>query len=131
MADERLRNSRNTRKTASRAAITSVRLARPVSGPTSGRKPLPIASKPPGRSPTVAPSSTTSVRPRNSSMLDSVTMNAGMPTYATQKPCHAPIAAPSARHRMTAMGHGMSHLVIMIAATAPTKAATEPTDRSM
>ena len=64
-------------------------------------------------------------------MLDSVTMNAGMPTYATQKPCQAPIAAPRSRQITTARSHGMSHLVIMIAATAPTKAATEPTDRSM
>ena len=32
-------------------------------------------------------------------MPASVTMNAGMPTYATQKPCQAPIAAPSARQQ--------------------------------
>ena len=64
-------------------------------------------------------------------MLDSVTMNAGMPTYATQKPCQAPIAAPSARQRITASTHGMSYFVIRIAATAPVNAATDPTDRSM
>ncbi len=58
-------------------------------------------------------------------------MNAGIPTYATQKPCQAPITAPSTRQRITASGHGMSHLVIMIAATAPVNAATDPTDRSM
>ena len=108
-----------------------VRLCRPVSGPISGRKPLPIFLKLVGRPPTVAPSRTTSVRPRKSSMLDSVTMNAGIPTYATQKPCQAPIAAPRMRHSTTARNHGTSCLVIRIAQTAPTNAATEPTDRSM
>ena len=39
-------------------------------------------------------------------MLASVTMNAGMPTYATQKPCQAPISAPSARQRTTASEPG-------------------------
>ena len=64
-------------------------------------------------------------------MLASVTMNAGMPTYATQKPCQAPMSAPRARHRSTASIQGTSYLVIMIAPAAPTKAATDPTERSM
>ena len=64
-------------------------------------------------------------------MLERVTMNAGMPTYATQNPCQAPISAPSTRQATTARNHGTSHLVIMIAEQAPTKAATDPTDRSM
>ena len=64
-------------------------------------------------------------------MLDSVTMNAGIPTYATQKPCHMPMTAPTTRQISTASGHGTSCLVIKIAPTAPTNAATEPTDRSM
>src|SRR6266545_659913 len=108
-----------------------VRLCSPVSGPTSGRKPLPMSLNPSGSPPTVAPSSTTRVKPRKSSMLARVTMKAGMPTYATQKPCQAPMSAPRARQRITARNHGTSCLVIKIAPTAPTNAATEPTDRSM
>ena len=45
-----------------------------------GRKPLPILRKFSGRLPTVAPSSTTVVRPRKISIEASVTMKAGMPT---------------------------------------------------
>ena len=38
--------------------------------------------------------STVMVSARNTSMPARVTMKAGMPKYATQKPCHAPITAP-------------------------------------
>ncbi len=58
-------------------------------------------------------------------------MNAGTPTYATQKPCHAPITAPMARPNTMAAGQGRSHSVIDLATRMPVKAATEPTERSM
>ncbi|MGX1501912.1 UNVERIFIED_CONTAM: hypothetical protein RKD43_000537 [Streptomyces graminofaciens] len=71
------------------------------------------------------------VPPRNSSMPASVTMNDGMPTYAIQKPCHAPASAPIARERTSASTQGTSCSTIITAAAAETKAASEPTDRSM
>jgi hypothetical protein len=64
-------------------------------------------------------------------MLDSVTMNAGMPTYATQKPCQAPIAAPEREAEDDREHPGDVVLGHQDRATAPTNAATDPTDRSM
>ena len=63
-------------------------------------------------------------------MLASVTMNDGMPTYAIQNPCQAPRRAESGASA-TARDHGTSCSIIRIAASAPTNAASEPTDRSM
>ena len=65
------------------SASTSVGLWYPVLGPMSGRKPLAIVWKPSGTD-TLDASSIIRSRPRNSSMPASVTMNAGIPTYATQ-----------------------------------------------
>ncbi|MET3800547.1 hypothetical protein ABID70_000502 [Clavibacter michiganensis] len=73
----------------------------------------------------------TSATPRNTSMPASVTMNAGIPTNATQNPCHAPISAPTTSDSTTAVPHGSPHSFMLSAATAPTVATTEPTDRSM
>ncbi len=61
----------------------------------------------------------------------SVTMNAGMPTTATQKPCQAPTTAPTARPSRMPTHHGMPQSRMAIATVMPTKAATDPTDRSM
>ncbi len=58
-------------------------------------------------------------------------MNAGMPTKATQNPCHAPTTAPTTSESRTATNQGRPHWFIAIAAIAPTMATTEPTDRSM
>ena len=65
------------------------------------------------------------------SMPASVTMNAGMPTTATQNPCQAPTRAPSTMPRMMPSHHGQPHCTIMTPVAAPMNAATEPTDRSM
>ena len=50
-----------------------------------------------------APSSTTCVRPRNTSSPDRVTRNAGMSKYAIHIPCHAPMAMPTIRE-MSSVG---------------------------
>ena len=70
-------------------------------------------------------------RPRKISMPARVTMNAGTPTIATQKPCQAPMTSPRSRPATTASGHGTWWFATAPATTMPTKAATEPTDRSM
>ena len=76
-------------------------------------------------------SSTCIVRPRKSSMPARVTMKAGMPTRATQKPFHAPTAIPTAIEARTPTHHGKSCWITRMADTAPHSATTEPTDRSM
>jgi hypothetical protein len=58
-------------------------------------------------------------------------MNAGIPTNATQNPCHAPTTAPTPSARTTAAHQGKPHCIIEIAEIAPTIATTEPTERSM
>lgn len=58
-------------------------------------------------------------------------MNDGMPMYAMKKPCSAPAAAPISSVRATATGHGICCCTMSTAATAPTSAVREPTDRSM
>lgn len=58
-------------------------------------------------------------------------MKDGMPTYAIQKPCQAPAAAPISSATTSASGHGTSCRTIITAAAAPTNAASEPTERSM
>ena len=92
--------------------------------------PLAMVWKPSGTA-TLEASSIIRSRPRKSSMPARVTMKAGMPTEATQKPCQAPTSAPTTRPRTMASGHGTSYRVIAMATVAPTNAATDPTDRSM
>ncbi len=58
-------------------------------------------------------------------------MNAGTRTKATQKPCHAPTTAPTARPSRIAAQVGQCHTDMDWATMIPTNAATEPTDRSM
>ncbi len=65
------------------------------------------------------------------SMPAKVTMKAGMPTKAIQKPCHTPTSAPMPSERMTESHHGRPHCTANTPEQAPTKAATDPTDRSM
>ena len=70
-----------------------------------------------------------------------VTINAGIPMYATQKPCHIPTSAPTAIAASIAAHHGslgnQSHPLCCNGRTAkipdiaPIKHATEPTERSM
>ena len=120
------------RATAASAPRTSVRMSRPPRSPkTPGNQPAPIATKGAGNPLIVPPVSSTKVRPRKMSIPARVTMNAGMPTNATQKPCHAPTTAPTTREIATAAPQGRSQTFILIAATAPTMATIEPTDRSM
>ena len=64
-------------------------------------------------------------------MPASVTMNAGIPTNATQNPCQAPTSAPMSSERMTDSHHGSPSCTANTPEHAPTKAATEPTERSM
>ncbi|MDQ0743542.1 hypothetical protein QFZ62_000850 [Clavibacter sp. B3I6] len=99
--------------------------------PVVGRLPLPMELNSAGRPEMVPPVRSTSATPRNTSMPASVTMNAGMPTNATQKPCQAPMSAPTTSDSATAAPHGRPHSFMLSAATAPTVATTEPTDRSM
>ena len=99
--------------------------------PNDGRKPEPSERKPSGNGEICGFCSTIWVAPRNASMPASVTMNAGIPKYAIQKPCHAPTRAPTTRQRTAATGQGRPHCVIITPAIAPLKATTEPTDRSM
>ena len=75
--------------------------------------------------------STCIVRPRKMSMPARVTMNAGIPTYATQKPCHSPTSTPVASAASTPSHQGRPLPITTTAATAPVSATTEPTDRSM
>ena len=69
--------------------------------------------------------------PRKMSMPASVTMNAGMPTYAVQNPCQAPISTPSPSPIRMPRYQGMPQSRMKRATQTPTNAATEPTDRSM
>ena len=75
--------------------------------------------------------STTSASPRKMSMPASVTMKAGMPTKATQNPCHAPTSAAMASEMTTASHHGYSIFTARTPEMAPMNAATDPTERSM
>ena len=75
--------------------------------------------------------STCRVMPRKSSMPARVTMNAGMPTYATQKPCHMPTRSPTASPASTPTHQGRPRWMTTTAETAPVSATTDPTDRSM
>src|SRR5688572_24153627 len=59
------------------------------------------------------------------------TINAGIFTYATQYPCQAPIKPPTIRQSRIVNAQFHPHLTIMTPAIAPTKAATEPTERSI
>ena len=65
-------------------------------------------------------------------MPASVTMKAGMPTYATQKPVPGADqqARPPSAARMPTH-HGSPCRMTSTAETAPVSATTEPTDRSM
>ena len=99
--------------------------------PKDGRKPEPSERKPAGNGEICWFCRTICAAPRNASMPASVTMNAGIPKYAIQKPCQAPTSAPTTRQSTTAIGHGMFHCVIITPAMAPVKATTDPTDRSM
>ena len=58
-------------------------------------------------------------------------MNAGTRTNAIQKPCHAPIKSPSAIQEIIVTGTLMPIDTIIVAATAPITATTDPTERSM
>jgi hypothetical protein len=58
-------------------------------------------------------------------------MNAGMPTYATQKPCQAPMRPPITRLARIETYQGQPQLTANTPETAPMRATTEPTDRSM
>ncbi len=60
-----------------------------------------------------------------------VTMKAGIPTNATQKPCQAPTTRPTAIAARTPIHHGAPFLMTSVAETAPVSATSEPTDRSM
>ena len=60
----------------------------------------------------------------------SVTMKAGMPSWATKKPWIMPTRTPSASMRITTAGQG-TPACSEIAASALTSASTEPTERSM
>ena len=60
-----------------------------------------------------------------------VTMKAGIPAYATQSPCHAPTATPTASAASTPAHQGMPSRMTSTAETAPVSATTDPTDRSM
>src|SRR5271163_2631021 len=58
-------------------------------------------------------------------------MNAGSPTYAVSQPLIAPASTPDAIPANTAASGPQSVSFMTTAATAPDKASTEPTDRSM
>jgi hypothetical protein len=75
--------------------------------------------------------STTRARPRKMSMPASVTMNAGMPTKAIQNPCQTPTRAPTNSERTIDNHQGRPHWTANTPETAPTNAATDPTERSM
>src|SRR6478735_480344 len=114
-----------------RAPMPSVTTSRSPTNPNQfGTDPLLIALNPSGRPATVVPTSTIA-SPRKTSMPASVTMKAGMPTYATQNPCQTPTSAPTTSESSTATSQGSSHWVSMIAQRPPTNATTDPTDRSM
>ena len=83
-----------TSATIATAPIASVKRSGLVSPKTPEMKPLPSARYSVGNEPMFAFPSTTSASPRKMSMPASVTMKAGMPTKATQNPCHAPTSAP-------------------------------------
>ena len=64
-------------------------------------------------------------------MPASVTMKAGTRMNAIQNPCHAPIKRPSAMQEIIVTGTLIPMETIIVAATAPITATTEPTERSM
>lgn len=71
------------------------------------------------------------LRPRKIIIPARVVMKPGMPTYATQKPCHAPMTAPTHSPRRMPSHHGIPQSRIARATMMPVTAATDPTDRSM
>ncbi len=104
------------------------------SGPISnGRSmnPLPRARYSSGNEPMFELPSVMSASPLKMSMPARVTMKAGMPTYAIQKPCQAPTIRPMTRAPMIASHQGKPRSRINTPEIAPMKAAIEPTDRSM
>ena len=64
-------------------------------------------------------------------MPDNVTINAGIRTYAIQKPCHIPTAMPAIRHSTMDRYTFQCHTIIICPAKALMSATTEPTARSM
>jgi len=64
-------------------------------------------------------------------MPASVTMKAGIPTKATQNPCHIPTRAPTTSAASTPTYQGIPCLITTVADTAPVSATSDPTDRSM
>lgn len=87
--------------------------------------------KPSGNGPSERDPSRIWVPPRKSSIPASVTMKDGMPTYAIQNPCQAPATAPMTSATARASTQGTWCSTIITAHAAETKAASEPTDRSM
>ena len=74
-------------------------------------KPLPIFWYSGGNGDSEVLCSTCHVIPRNRSMPARVVMKAGMPTNATQKPCHAPTRMPTTMAASTPVHHGMPCLM--------------------
>ncbi len=63
--------------------------------------------------------------------MPSVTMNEGSVHRTTIRPLAAPHARPVSRHRTTPPARGAPQLTTAMPSTAPDKAITEPTDRSI
>nr|BFF23776.1 hypothetical protein GCM10025732_17410 [Glycomyces mayteni] len=123
----RPRTWKNTHRTAPSRPSTRVGMRSstpPTSYPEASVLNVPVV-------PMVSASRTFRVRPRKMSMPASVTMNAGMRTYAIQNACQTPMSAPMPMANRTAAHHGQSQRDSAIADMAPENARTEPTDRSM
>ena len=93
---------------------------------------MPIAWKPSGRPPTVAPLSDDqrqAAEEQHAGQGDDERRDADVGDPEALPGADRGAERPGSR--ITASGHGTSYLVIRIAATAPMNAATEPTDRSM